>query len=396
MMRPSRPDDKRERCDGKIGSVTTFITAMDPGAGPGPLLAVKDLIDVAGVPTTAGSRAVADGARPATADAVCMTGARTAGARVVGKANLFELAYGASGINEWFGTPTNPFDPALVPGGSSSGSAVAVARGAADIAYGSDTGGSIRVPSAFCGTTGLKTTYGRIPMDGVWPLAVSLDTVGPMARDVAGVVHGMALLEPGFAIGREPARVVGRLRVRDVDVDPAIDAAIDRVLRASELDVVEISVPDWSGACGATAAILDREAADANRRLLEDPESRAKLGQLVAARFRDAADVPAREVRKARRFQAEWRALLGGVLARVDLLALPTVGFFPPQLDDATGRRYTTLTNPVNLAGLPALAQPVPAAGPIPASLQLIGPAHAEALLLATGAHVESAAASLS
>ena len=152
--------------------VTTFITRLSP-SGPGVRLAVKDLIDVTGVPTTAGSPAVAETARPAAADAACMAGARAAGAAVVGKANLYELAFGASGVNEWFGTPRNPLDPELIPGGSSSGSAVAVADGEAEIAYGSDTGGSIRVPSAFCGTVGLKrhTAASRWPGCGRWPPA---------------------------------------------------------------------------------------------------------------------------------------------------------------------------------------------------------------------------------
>src|SRR5215472_9260086 len=124
--------------------MTTFITRLDGAGGSGLRLAVKDLIDVAGVPTTAGSKPVADQARPAPADAPCLAGARVAGAVIVGKANLNELAYGASGINDHFGTPANPLDPALLPGGSSSGSAVAVGAGEADLAYGSDTGGSIR------------------------------------------------------------------------------------------------------------------------------------------------------------------------------------------------------------------------------------------------------------
>src|SRR5207237_4004672 len=125
-------------------------------------------------------------------------------ARVVGKVNLHELAYGTTGINPWFGTATNPLDPARVPGGSSSGSAVAVATDEADVAYGSDTGGSARIPSACCGTAGLKTTHGRISLQGVWPLALSLDTVGPMARDVAGLVLGMQLLAPGFTVASSP------------------------------------------------------------------------------------------------------------------------------------------------------------------------------------------------
>ena len=215
--------------------MATFITRM-PHSGTGVRLAVKDLIDISGVPTTAGCRAVAETARPAEHDAPCMAGARSAGAAIVGKVNLYELAFGASGVNEWFGTPVNPLDPGLVPGGSSSGSAVAVADGDADIAYGSDTGGSIRIPAAFCGVTGLKTTHGRIPLTGVWPLAPSLDTVGPMARDVAGVAAGMTLLEPGFVIAAGPARRVGRLRPAGIAADPRIDQAADAAVARSGLE----------------------------------------------------------------------------------------------------------------------------------------------------------------
>ena len=146
--------------------MVTFITRL-PVSGGGVRLAVKDLIDVAGVPTTAGSRALAVSAGPAERDALCLGGARAAGARIVGKANLNELAFGASGVNEHFGTPVNPLDPGRVPGGSSSGSAVAVAGGEADLAYGSDTGGSVRVPAAFCGIHGLVDD--RIDVDAGRP-----------------------------------------------------------------------------------------------------------------------------------------------------------------------------------------------------------------------------------
>src|SRR5256885_1861279 len=195
-----------------MSRVSTFISRTDP-SGTGPRLAVKDLIDMEGLPTTAGCKAVADSCEPAAGDAPCMAGARAADARVVGKVNLHELAFGATGVNEWFGNPINPLDPALVPGGSSSGSAVAVATDEADVAYGSDTGGSVRIPSACCGTTGLKTTHGRVSLEGVWPLAMSLDTVGPMARDVAGVVLGMQLLEPDFTVAATAPKTVGRFRL---------------------------------------------------------------------------------------------------------------------------------------------------------------------------------------
>src|SRR5207248_4955103 len=258
--------------------VSTFITRLD-SAGTGPRLAVKDLVDVAGVPTTAGCRAVADAAEPAPADAPCLAGARAADARIVGKANLHELAFGATGVNVWFGTPENPLDPSLVPGGSSSGSAVAVATGEADVAYGSDTGGSVRIPSACCGTAGLKTTHGRIPLDGVWPLALSLDTIGPMARDVAGLVLGMQLLEPGFAVALSPPSTIGRYRLPDTD--PEIGAAIDRALGASGLEVLDVDLPGWMAAYANNGVILVAEAWQANHPLLGS----AGLRDEVAARI---------------------------------------------------------------------------------------------------------------
>src|SRR5204863_4402683 len=225
--------------------MSTFITRLD-GTGRGPRVAVKDIIDVVDVPTTAGCRAIAKLAKPAAADAPCLAGARAAGARLVGKANLHELAMLPIGTNPWFGTPVNPLDAELIPGGSSSGSAVAVATDEADVAIGSDTGGSVRIPSACCGTTGLKTTHGRVSLDGVWPLATSLDTIGPMARDVAGVVAGMQLLEPGFTPSDVAPRTVGRVLVPGVD--PTIDTAVDRVLAAAGFDVQPLRLAGWDQA----------------------------------------------------------------------------------------------------------------------------------------------------
>ena len=118
---------------------------------------------MAGVPTTVGSPAVADDAEPAAADAACLAGVRAAGARIVGKANLHELCFGATGVNPWYGTPVNPLDADRVPGGSSSGSTVAVCTGEADVGIGTDTTGSVRTPAACCGAVGLRTTFGRIP-----------------------------------------------------------------------------------------------------------------------------------------------------------------------------------------------------------------------------------------
>jgi amidase len=371
--------------------MATFITRLENSTS-GIRLAVKDLIDVAGVPTTAGSRALADTAAPALADAPCLVGARAARVAIVGKVNLHELAFGASGVNDYFGTPVNPLDPRRVPGGSSSGSAVAVADGDADIAYGSDTGGSIRIPAAFCGVTGLKTTHGRVSLDGVWPLAPSLDTVGPMAVDVAGVAAGMTLLEPGFRLDTPPAGRVGRIRPAGSDVHADIDAAIDQALARSGLAMVEIDLPGWPEASAAAGVIIDAEAGASNRFLLDDPVRRDLLGGDVRARLIDGAATTAAQLAQARAFQSTWRTAMTTALLDVDVLALPTVMFYPPLLSEAARMHYTALTNPVNLSGCPALALPVPSAQRLPASLQLIGRPDSEALLLVTGAIIEATA----
>ena len=151
------------RPDARLGApVTTFITRYDT-SGDGIRLAVKDLIDMEGEPTTAGCRAVAERAVPAPRDAACLAGARAAGARIVGRTNLHELALGVTGINPWYGTPVNPLDPARVPGGSSSGSAVAVATGEADVAYGSDTGGLGAHPRRVLRDGGTQDDVGQDP-----------------------------------------------------------------------------------------------------------------------------------------------------------------------------------------------------------------------------------------
>jgi amidase len=371
--------------------MATFITRL-PHAETGTRLAVKDLIDIVGVPTTAGCRALAEAAAPAERDAPCMAGARAAAVAIVGKVNLHELAFGASGVNGYFGTPVNPLDHDRVPGGSSSGSAVAVADGEADIAYGSDTGGSIRVPAAFCGIVGLKTTHGRVSLEGVWPLAPSLDTVGPMARDVAGVAAGMKLLEPGFTVDAAPAGRVGRIRPDGIDVDPGIDAAVDAALALSEIKVTETELPGWLAARGAGGTILDAEAAESNRLLLGNAASRELLGADVRARLAGGAAITAADLAAARSAQLRWRAAMMTALSNVDVLVLPAVPFYPPPLAQAAGRHYTAFTNPVNLAGFPALVLPVPSANRLPASLQLIGPPGSEGLLLATAAIIEATA----
>jgi amidase len=349
------------------------------------------MIDVIGVPTTAGSRAVAEHAQPASADATCLRQVRRlvdAGkARLVGKVNLHELAYGVSGINSGFGTPVNPVDPRRVPGGSSSGSAVAVATGEADVAFGTDTGGSVRIPAACCGVAGLKTTWGRIPLVGIRPLAPSLDTVGPLARDVDGVLLGMQLLEPGFSIGSDPPVRVGRLRPTS---DPSIDTAVDRVLRIAGLEVIDVTLPGWGRAWSAAEMLAMAEAWQSNRGLLDF--NAELMGRGVRQRIAAGKQVSDRQVFAARRAQGRWRVRLLSILSEVRVLALPTLSCEPPPLD-SPAFPATRLTLPVNFAGLPALALPIPRRDGPPASLQLIGGEYGEEMLLALGASIEQAMA---
>jgi amidase len=372
---------------------TWIVSDSTPGAGP--RVAVKDLIDMAGLPTTAGSRPVADSALPAGRDAACLAGLRAAmdagRARFVGKTNLHELAYGITGINPAFGTPVNPLDPRRVPGGSSSGSGTAVAAGEADIAYGTDTGGSIRIPAACCGITGLKTTWGRVPLEGVRPLAHGLDTVGPMARDVAGVAAGMALLEPGFTVASTPPRTVGVLAL---EADPRITGAIDEALRAAEFDVVPVSVPGLDKIIAASITVLDAQAWQANSDLVAAAAD--QLGGDVRERLKLASTITPAQVTAAEAVIARWREMLDGLWHQVDLLAAPTLLGFPPLVDEAQILfKLRALTSPVNTAGVPSLALPIPDArrniGPIPANVQLIGPRNGEERLLAAGALLEQA-----
>lgn len=356
--------------------------------GAGPRLAVKDCIDVAGVATTAGCPVVAEMAEPADVDAAVVASAREAGARIVGKTALTELCWSATGVNHWSGTPVNPRDPRRLPGGSSSGSAVAVARGEADVAFGTDTGGSVRVPAACCGVAGLKTAYGRIPVKGVYPLAPSLDTVGPLGADVAAVELGMRLLEPGFAVPASPAALVaGRLMVTGFGdgIDPAIDLAVDRALAAAGIAVTRL--PDWdvSAAREAAGVIIDSEGFAVNSYLMQhlsqlSPHVRRNLERGVRLSRADRA--------WAQRTRSAVRDTFESLLADFPVLVLPTLAGEPPLLQ-ARGFPLTALTLPANLAGLPALSLPVPGPGHVIASVQVIG--STEEQVLAFGRVIEAA-----
>ena len=370
--------------------MSTYITRF-ADSGTGISIAVKDLIDVASVPTTAACRAVADHAAPAERDAPCLKEIRrreSAGeVWLVGKTNLHELAFGTTGVNPWYGTPVNPRYPRLLPGGSSSGSAAAVAGGDAVVGLGSDTGGSVRIPAACCGIAGLKTTWGRIPLTGVWPLSPSLDTVGPLAADVAGLVLAMQLLEPGFSTGDASGLSIGRART-DEAINPLVDAAVDAALAKVGLPVTDVALPQWAAAWDAGDVILSAEAWRVDGPLLEaHPEG---IGELTAQRIAGGASVTTAAEAAARRTQLSWQHELEAELAEVHVLALPVLSDLPPEVDDPPVR-LNRLTLPVNVAGLPALSLPIGEVGGRPVALQLIAPAYGEELLLSIGALIEHA-----
>jgi amidase len=246
----------------------------------------------------------------------------------------------------------------------------------------------VRIPAACCGVVGLKTTWGRIPLTGVWPLSPSLDTIGPLARDVARVIEGMRLLDATFADADgslAPATTVGRVRLPDVD--PAIDDAIDAALRAAEFEVVDIALDGWEAAQGAFASVILREAWESDRDLVERVPER--IDPQVVERLQLGASITDEQLAQARTQRDRWIAELSNVFARVQVLALPTLSGFPPPLDKVD--LLNRLTGPFNLSGSPALSQPVPTTTRLPASLQLVGPHNSEALLCATGSVVEAA-----
>jgi len=372
-------------------------------------LAVKDNIDVAGVVTTAGSHYLETHNPPAERDAPCLEIARERNAQIVAKTNLSEFAISPSGINDYYGTPRNPFCfwRRRIPGGSSSGSAVAVAGGIADVAFGTDTAGSIRVPAACCGVVGLKATHGLVPIDGVVPIEPEhLDTVGPMGKDIASTVVGMDLLQRGFADRYAEARAahpagssirVGRLRVKGTD--PQIDAAIDAALAKTGFQVIQLDenfARKWEEAKrdGTVVAASGAWISGKKYQFAPGVSLRSKVvilnGQInYATKYRGAL---------ARR--AAWQAELARVLKQVDVIALPTLqrppSYIPPAPDAGLlEAQVLQLQNtvPVNYAGNPALAVPVPlrGAGFALTSLQLIGPPRSEGELLAAGRLVENA-----
>ena len=348
-------------------------------------LAVKDLFDTAGLVTTYGSIIFADHVPAETAESVLRLEA--AGYANVGKTNLHEFAYGITSKNPHFGTVPNPRAQGRLAGGSSGGSAAALAAGLADAALGTDSGGSIRIPAAWCGVVGFKPTYGRVSLDGCFPLAPSFDHAGPMARTVSGCSAAMRVLDPTFKPSALGEMAVG-IAWAD-QADPGVRAAVERAAAAAfgETRPVDFPLPD-----GVTP-MFDREVAQVHQALFA--EHADSYGEDVRRKIEVALEVTDAEHDRAVAARDAYRHQAEEALAGLDLLLTPTLAFVaPPVSVEELGVRRGAIrfTFPFNALGWPALALPCGRAEDgLPASLQIVGRPGADGLVLAAGAHVEAA-----
>lgn len=365
--------------------MTVFVQECALGSADGLRVAIKDSIDIQGMPTRLGSAAFAQAA-PAVEHAEVVARLLEAGCHIVGKTNLHEFAFGVSGINAVFGTPLNHRYPDLVPGGSSSGSAAAVAAGDADIALGTDTGGSIRVPAACCGVYGFKPTFERVSRQGVWPARTSLDCVGPFAASLAQLELTQAWIDPAF----ETESFGGELSIGLVSVqaNAAICTGVANYVAASGCDVASVELPLLEDAFGAGLAVINAEAWGAFGAYIET----GLVGADVAARLKNAASTGVQDLAEAEQVRRDFRAEVDAMLTRYSVLVMPTLPNFPLRLADAlagkTDIRSTALVRPFNLSGHPALTLPLEIDGQ-PAGIQLVGRHGDDARLFAVARELE-------
>ena len=305
-------------------------------------ISVKDLFDVKGQVTTSGS-VVLKNAPPAEVDSAVVQRLRAAGAVIVGMTNMTEFAYSGLGINPHYGTPLSPWDreTGRIPGGSSSGAAVSVADGMAAAGIGSDTGGSVRIPSAFCGLTGFKPTARRVSMEGVFPLSRHLDSIGPLAPSVAccsildAVMSGQPIQVPAVA-HIKGLRLAYPIQVVRENMDETVSRAFDRVIQAlnqagalvQDIDLPELNeLASINAAGGFTAA----EAwADHATRL---GEHAAEYDRRVATRIQRGQSLTAADLLTLMKARSSWIARVTQKLADVDALIMPTVPIVPPAID---------------------------------------------------------------
>jgi Asp-tRNA(Asn)/Glu-tRNA(Gln) amidotransferase A subunit family amidase len=375
-----------------------LAAGVDRGPLHGIPVAVKDIIAVEGLPTTMGSAHYAG--HVSTADAECVRRLRAAGAVIVGKTTTHEFAYGPTGDRSANGASRNPHDPTRMSGGSSGGSAVAVAAGLVPLALGTDTGGSVRIPAALCGVAGFKPAHGVIPADGVFPLATTLEDVGVLARTADDCRVAYRVLA-GLPAGPGPAEAdvhrigwvrPGTLFETDHDIERLARAALS--LGGAEVEVEEIELPDVAGIRAAFSAIQDSEAYAVHAgRVTDDPQL---FDPEVLDRLRHAAQTPGWRYVRALAVRSRLQSEMSALLSRYGVLALPTTPVVAPPIGartveingTATGVRQAvlSLTSPWNLLGLPALSVPVGMVGALPAGLQLItGSGHEDLMFAVAG-----------
>ncbi len=368
-------------------------------------LAVKDNIDVAGLPCTAGLAAFRD--RIAEQDAPVVASARAAGLVILGKTAMDEGALGASGQAPGFPPCENPLRPGFTPGGSSSGSAAAVAAGFCALALGSDTMGSVRIPAACCGLVGLKPTAGLIPRTGVLPLSATLDCIGVLARDARDAAVLVSLLagfdpedllsveapagwRPGLRDGSATPRTGYRVGVLDLGafapLDPAIgDAfvAACAALEAAGVAVTPIDIAGWRPAETRRAALLiaEAEASVAHAALIDQAAAASQSYRAALAFGRQAS---AAKLVAALEILRRAKSGVTRALGQVDAIILPTEPYRAFPHGQGAGARQGDFTTLASIAGLPALAVPWPASeGGLPASVQIITRPYEEARLVA-------------
>ena len=370
-------DDVAERLAAETDTVSGPL-AMDT-------FAIKALLAVEGRRTEAGSPVRVD-APVETATAPIVERLRAAGATALGTVTLHEFAFGVTGVNAHAGTAPNPAAPDRVPGGSSSGSASSVADGSASFAIGTDTGGSVRIPSAFCGIAGFKPAHGTYPADGVFPLSTTLDHVGFHAPTVADLTRVHTALGYSTATPPQQLRIgVARSDVEaaDDEVRHAIETAIDR-LAAAGASVVDVGWPDAEQTFVASTGIMFSEAAAIHAAQLAAHADR--YGADIRTRLEMGAALTGPQVAAAHRLRSQLIAEVEATLAGVDVIVSPTVPIVAPLLvdaaDPALAPRIVANTRLGNVVGLPAVTLPAPTDG-APVGLQLLGPTNAPTLACA-------------
>ena len=364
-----------------------------PGAPEGPLrgltFAVKDVFDIAGHRTGNGNPTWLETHLPATGTASAVERLLAAGAQMVGKTHTDEMTYSLNGENVHYGTPTNPRAPGRIPGGSSSGSAVAVAGGLVDFALGTDCGGSVRLPASYCGIFGIRTTHGLVPADGVVELAASFDTVGWFAREADILRRAGKVLLP-----KTPTFVPTRLLIADdafafiePDVSAALAAAVDRLKAAfADHQHIEVYTSDPGAWSGIFRTLQGSEIWHRHGAWIE--AHNPSFGPGIAERFRWARTIDAAEVARVRPQREAVARHMADLLSDDALLCLPTAPGIAPKLATAQGEleafraRAFGLLSIAGLARLPQVTLPIATMGGCPLGLSLIGPSGCDQGLL--------------